>query len=69
MCRLFDTIHYMLMHRNRIGSESKFVIKQLRGEILKLRTYPIPEPWRPHCMRQEVTHLKRESSYSFYILE
>ena len=33
------------------------LIKQPRAEILKLRTYPIPEPWRSHCMRQEVTHL------------
>ena len=33
------------------------LIKQLRAEILKLRTYPMPEPWRSHCMRQEGTHL------------
>ena len=33
------------------------LIKQLRAEILKLRTYPIPEPWGSHCMRKELTHL------------
>ena len=33
------------------------LIKQLRAEILKLRTYPIPEPWGSHCMRVELTYL------------
>ena len=35
----------------------EFLIKQLRAEILKLRTYPIPEPWCSHCMRKGLTHL------------
>ena len=35
------------------------LIKQLRAEILKLRTYPIPEPWGSHCMREELTHLMK----------
>ena len=33
------------------------LIIQLRAEILKLRTYPIPEPWGSHCMRVELTYL------------
>ena len=33
------------------------LIKQLRAEILKLRTYPIPEPWGSHCMREELTYV------------
>ena len=33
------------------------LIKQLRAEILKLRTYPIPEPWCSFCMREGVTHM------------
>ena len=33
------------------------LIKQLRAKILKLRTYPIPEPWCSHAMRVELTHL------------
>ena len=35
----------------------EFLIKQLRAEIFKMRTYPIPEPWCSHCMREELTHL------------
>ena len=33
------------------------LIKQLQAEILKLRTYPIPEPWCSQCMREGLTHL------------
>ena len=35
----------------------KSLIIQLRAEILKLRTYPIPEPWGSYCMRVELTYL------------
>ena len=33
------------------------LIKQLQAEILKLRTYPIPEPWCSYCMREGLTHV------------
>ena len=33
------------------------LIRQLKAEILKLRTYPIPEPWCSDCMRKGLTHL------------
>ena len=33
------------------------LIKQLRAEILKLRTYPIPEPWCSEVMREGLTHV------------
>ena len=35
----------------------KFLIKQLKAEMLKLRTYPIPEPWCSYLMREELTHM------------
>ena len=42
------------------------LIKQLRAEILKLRTYPIPEPWGSHCMRKELTYLI-EGEFIFFV--
>ena len=42
------------------------LIKQLRTEILKLRTYPIPEPWGSHCMREELPHLIK-SEFIFFV--
>ena len=42
------------------------LIKQLRVEILKLRTYPIPEPWGSHCMRVELTYLMK-GEFIFFV--
>ena len=42
------------------------LIIQLRAEILKLRTYPIPEPWGSHCMRVELTYLMR-GEFIFFV--
>ena len=42
------------------------LIKQLRAEILKLRTYPIPDPWGSHCMRVELTYLMK-GEFIFFI--
>ena len=42
------------------------LIKQLRAEILKLRTYPIPEPWGSHCMRKELTYLMK-GEFIFFV--
>ena len=42
------------------------LIKQLRAEILKLRTYPIPEPWGSHCMRVELTYLMK-GEFVFFV--
>ena len=42
------------------------LIIQLRAEILKLRTYPIPEPWGSHCMRVELTYLMK-GEFIFFI--
>ena len=42
------------------------LIKQLRAEILKLRTYPIPEPWGSHCMRVELTYLMK-GEFIFFV--
>ena len=44
----------------------EFLIKQLRAEILKLRTYPIPEPWYSHCMRKGLTH-KIKGEFIFFV--
>ena len=33
------------------------LIKHLRAEILKLRTYPIPEDWQSEAMRDGLTHV------------
>ena len=33
------------------------LMKELRAEILKLRTYPILEPWCSYCMRKGLSHL------------
>ena len=44
----------------------EFLIIQLRAEILKLRTYPIPEPWGSHCMRVELTHLMK-GEFIFFV--
>ena len=51
---------------NREDREIKSWIKQLRAEILKLRTYPIPEPWGSHCMREELTHLMK-GEFIFFV--
>ena len=40
-------------------------IKQLKAEILKLRTYPIPEPWCSECMRQGMAHIFRDKFIFF----
>ena len=40
-----------------IVNKYKTLIKQLKAEILKLRTYPIPEPWCSECMRKGLTHM------------
>ena len=42
------------------------LIIQLRAEILKLRTYPIPEPWGSHCMRVELTYLMK-GEFIFFV--
>ena len=42
------------------------LIIQLRVEILKLRTYPIPEPWGSHCMRVELTYLMK-GEFIFFV--
>ena len=42
------------------------LIMQLRAEILKLRTYPIPEPWGSHCMRVELTYLMK-GEFIFFV--
>ena len=42
------------------------LIIQLRAEILKLRTYPIPEPWGSHCMRVELTYLMK-GEFVFFV--
>ena len=42
------------------------LIKQLRAEILKLRTYPIPEPWGSYCMRVELTYLMK-GEFMFFV--
>ncbi|KAI6649188.1 hypothetical protein LOD99_11557 [Oopsacas minuta] len=39
---------------------------RLKAEILKMRTYPIPEPWCSCCMRKEMTHLI-EGEFIFYV--
>ena len=42
------------------------LIIQLRVEILKLRTYPIPEPWGSHCMRVELIYLMK-GEFIFFV--
>ena len=42
------------------------LIIQLRAEILKLRTYPIPEPWGSHCMRVALTYLMK-GEFIFFV--
>ena len=42
------------------------LIIQLRAEILKLRTYPIPEPWGSYCMRVELTYLMK-GEFIFFV--
>ena len=49
-----------------IVSRYEFLLKQLRAEILKLRTYPIPEPWCSRAMRVGMTHLI-EGEFIFFI--
>ena len=39
---------------------------QLKAEILKLRTYPIPEPWCSFLMRKGMTHTI-EGEFVFYV--
>ncbi|KAI6656729.1 hypothetical protein LOD99_16033 [Oopsacas minuta] len=39
---------------------------RLKAEILKMRTYPIPEPWCSYCMREGMTHLI-EGEFIFYV--
>ena len=49
----------------KIEKYESLIIK-LRAEILKLRTYPIPEPWGSHCMRVELTHLMK-GEFIFFV--
>ena len=42
------------------------LIIQLRAEILKLRTYPLPEPWGSYCMRVELTYLMK-GEFMFFV--
>ena len=42
------------------------LIVRLKAEILKLRTYPIPEPWCSHLMRKGLTHLI-EGEFIFFV--
>ncbi|KAI6656744.1 hypothetical protein LOD99_16047 [Oopsacas minuta] len=39
---------------------------RLKAEILKMRTYPIPEPWCSYCMREGMTDLI-EGEFIFYV--
>ncbi|KAI6657190.1 TNF receptor-associated factor 4-like isoform X1 [Oopsacas minuta] len=39
---------------------------RLKAEILKMRTYPIPEPWCSMCMKKGMTHLI-EGEFIFYV--
>ena len=43
--------------KNQIIGRYESMIKQLQAEILKLRTYPIPEPWQSEAMREGLTHI------------
>ena len=49
----------------KIEKYESLIIK-LRAEILKLRTYPIPETWCSHCMRVELTHLMK-GEFIFFV--
>ena len=49
----------------KIEKYESLIIK-LRAEILKLRTYPIPEPWGSHCMRVELTYLMK-GEFIFFV--
>ena len=42
------------------------LLKQLKAEILKLRTYPIPEDWCSNAMRKGATHLI-EGNFIFFV--
>ena len=42
------------------------LLKQLKAEILKLRTYPIPEDWCSDAMRKGATHLI-EGNFIFFV--
>ena len=42
---------------NNIINKYQSLTKQLQAEILKLRTYPIPEPWCSYVMRRGLTHM------------
>ncbi|KAI6655611.1 hypothetical protein LOD99_2109 [Oopsacas minuta] len=39
---------------------------RLKAEILKMRTYPIPEPWCSYLMRERATHLI-DGEFIFYV--
>ncbi|KAI6647875.1 hypothetical protein LOD99_8462 [Oopsacas minuta] len=39
---------------------------RLKEEILKMGTYPIPEPWRSDCMRRALRHAI-EGEFIFYV--
>ena len=49
-----------------ITNKYKSLVKQLQAEILKLRTYPIPEPWCSYTMRQGLTHVI-EGEFIFFV--
>ena len=42
------------------------LVIELKAEILKLRTYPIPEPWGSHCMRKELTQMMK-GEFIFFV--
>ena len=52
--------------KNQIIGRYESMIKQLQAEILKLRTYPIPEPWQSEAMREGLTHII-EGEFVFYV--
>ena len=62
--KIFETIPQEIVTETIEKYES--LIKQLRAEILKLRTYPIPEPWCSHCMRKELTYLMK-GEFIFFV--
>ena len=54
-----------LIVTDKIEKDESLII-QLRAEILKLRTYPIPEPWCSYCMRVELTYLMK-GEFIFFV--
>ncbi|KAI6655473.1 hypothetical protein LOD99_1972, partial [Oopsacas minuta] len=69
-----DKIQGLLSHNPDIPKQIEKVIvkrykylrRQLKAEILKMRTYPIPEPWRSDAMQKRMTHVI-EGEFIFYV--